>query len=83
MRKVAMSLALGLLFVGAISCAEEDDESGDEAALEDGEGCFDEEDESFTPAGEGKACECSTGADAEKICLTSGEFTACLCDGGW
>ena len=48
MRKVAVSLVLGLFFVGAISCAEED-ESGDEAALEDGEGCFDEEDESFTP----------------------------------
>ncbi len=77
-----LPIVFGLFFVGPVSCDEEDDSSGEEM-LEDGEGCYDEEDDSVTAPGDPKECECQTGPDAEKICLASGEFTVCLCDGGW
>ena len=77
-----LPLALSVLLGGSVSCDEED--SGDETSdVDRGESCYEEADDSLTPPGESKACDCPGGDTAEKICLSSGEFTQCFCEGGW
>ena len=75
-------LVIGLLLGGSLSCDEEED-ADDTSSVDEGDPCYDEADESFTPPGESKVCDCPGGDDAEKICLSTGEFTECFCEGGW
>jgi len=79
----AFPLFLALTLGGALSCDEEEDSGDESGSVDRGEPCVDEEDNTETPPGESKVCDCPGGDDAEKICLSTGEFTECFCEGGW